>query len=606
MKRGRKFSVYLAAISLVLVLFVPTQAAFANTTGTPESTPISRLAGSDRYETAVKISQAGWADNSSQYAVLSAGMDNNLVDALTAAPLAKLKNAPILLTEGDKLNSDTKAELQRLGVTTVYVTSGIGVITQPALDELKAMQITVIPLGGADRFATALNIANVVGVHDKLVVASAYSNADALSIASIAAAQGMPILLSNLDKLPDNVAAYVDSVKSNVQQTYVIGGTGVLSSDVQNSLPHPFRIGGIDRFDTNKLILGAFSLYFTAAKDSVYVANGDDNHLVDALTGSVLAAKNSTAIVLTSNPMQANTSQLLKAMFPLKTIVALGGDSVVAETDLDPICVFKNYTDPGSTIGGADPASPLGLGDNIQIAGDNTTLQNTNFSYNLYVTGNNVKLSNLNVDGGIILEPSGGGTITLDNVTAKGIVFNVGATGTFQFNNVKADILETQNTEQVKIVLGGNTVFKNSIIMSNATLDCSGSTGSFGNVLILGVRQTDGTYPSLSVQLAGTYEDPVLVGSQATVTAMPDASVGKIAIATVNKNNKIIVQGKINKLDVLREGQVEFANGSAINNVTIYANTTLTVDQTATVGGITKNNNAVLTLNGDGVQNVKQ
>lgn len=605
MKKGKRLLVCLAVVSFVFALILPTQAAFANTTGNQEITPISRLAGADRYETAVKISQAGWADNSFQYAILSAGMDDNLVDALTAAPLAKLKNAPILLTQGNKLNEATKAELQRLGVTTVYVTSGIGVITQPVLDELKAMNITVIPLGGADRFATALNIANVVGMHGKLVVASAYSNADALSIAPMAAALGMPILLSGPDKLPDNVAAYLDSVKANVQQTYVIGGTGVISTTVENSLPHPLRLGGTDRFDTNQLVIGAFGLDFAAEKSLVYVANGGDNHLVDALTGSILAAKNATAIVLTSNPMPDKTKELLTDMFPLQGIVALGGDTVVPETDLAQVCNYTNYTETGTTVGGSDSANPLELTDNTQIAGDNTTLQNADLSKNLYVTGNNVKLSNLNITGGLILEPSGGGTTTLDNVTAKGIILNVGATGTFQFNNVKADVFVNQGKDQVNLAVSGNTDIKYSVVMSNSTLDGGDGTGTFGNVMILGVPQADGSYPDLSVQLAGTMDGPVMVASNAMVTAMPGATVKKVGIATVNKNDNVTLQGTINNVDVYQVGNLEIADGSAINSINVYASTSITVDKTATVGGITKvNNAAVVTLTGDGAQNV--
>lgn len=604
MKKRQKFSVFLAVVTLVLALFVPTQAAFANTGGNTQSTPISRLAGSNRYATAVQISQAGWADNSSPYAVLSSGTNNNLVDALTAAPLAKLKNAPILLTQGDKLNDDTKAELHRLGVTTVYVTSGIGVITKPVLDELKTMNITFIPLGGSDRFATALNIANLVGLHGKIVVASAYSNADALSIAPIAAALGMPILLSNPEKLPDNVAAYLDSVKSNVQQTYIIGGAGVITAAVQNSLPHPIRIGGTDRFDTNKLVIGAFSLDFNAEKGLVYVANGGNSHLVDALTGSILAAKNTTAIVLSSNPMPDETKELLIDMFPLQGIVALGGDTVVPKTDLEQVSIYTDYSDPGTMLGSSDQASSLKLTNNTQITGDNLTLQNTSISKSLYITGNNVSLSNVDITGGLILEQSGGGITTLNNVTAKGIVLNIGAAGTYQLNNVTAEVLVNEGKNQVKLAISGNTTIDNSIVMSDTTLDGGEGTGTFGNVLILGVPQAEGSYPHLNVQLTGDFQDPIIVSSQATVTAMPGATVNKMGIATINKGDKVILQGAINHVDVLSESLMEITNGSNINNITTYANTNITVDKTAAIGGITKVNNAAVTLVGEGAQNV--
>lgn len=207
----------------------------------PDTVP--RIAGIDRYQTAAKIVQQGWADGSSEYAVLSAGMDENLVDALTAAPLASHVGAPILLTEGDRLNSNAKAELERLGVTTVYVTSGTGVIKPSVVTELKEMELEVISLGGLTRFETAINIAKEIGGFNQVIVSTAWSNADALSVAALAANQGIPILLSDVDKLPSEVVSYLSPIASQLEGSYVLGGVGALSDTVKNALPNPTRLG---------------------------------------------------------------------------------------------------------------------------------------------------------------------------------------------------------------------------------------------------------------------------------------------------------------------------------------------------------------------------
>lgn len=599
MQKVRKLSLGLATVSLAFALLVPAQVVFADTTGQSEIAPISRLAGVDRYETAVKISQAGWADNSSTYAILSAGIDDNLVDALTAAPLAKLKSAPILLTEGDQLNPNTQAELKRLGVTTVYVTSGLGVITQPVLDELDAMNIKIATLGGVDRFGTALNIAKELGQPSKLVVATAYSNADALSIAAIAAAQTMPILLSNPDKLPDDVAAYINQVKSNVAQTYLVGGTGVLNKSLETDLPHPLRLGGKDRYETNQLVIGSFAL--TLPGDTAYVANGEDNHLVDALTGSVLAAKGSTAIALTSNPIQDENQNFLLSSFPLKKVVALGGDSAVSQADLEKACTFTDYKDDGGTIGGTDSANSLQITGNIKVSGNDSILQNADLSHNLYVTGNNVKLSHLNISGNLVLEPSSNGTVTLDHVTAKGIVIEKEATGTFQMKAVQADGLVVVSKEAVKVVSDESTVFGTTVLTTSSSLNTNDTTSTFGNVMILNLPQREHTTPEVTVQFAGTFENPILVAGQSTLSAQSGTTLGKIGIATTDTVN---LQGTINKVDVLAKGNLEMMDDSKINTLTLYDNTHLTVAKTATVGEVVKQNNAELTLSGEGAQNV--
>jgi putative cell wall-binding protein len=602
LKRGWRFSVCLGLSLLILTMILPVQTVFAATAGTPKSTPITRLAGSDRYETAVKISQAGWADHSSSFAVLAAGMNNNLVDALTSAPLAKMKNAPILLTQGDQLNAFTKAELQRLGVTTVYVTSGLGVITQPVINELQAMQITVIPLGGADRFATALNIAGVVGFPGKLVIASASGNADALSIAAIAAEQGMPILLTYPDKIPQGVTAYLHNLPSPIEQTYVIGGTSVINENVAKSLTNTLRIGGTDRYDTNKLVIGAFSLTFSAEKDVIYLANGGNAHLVDSLTGSMLAAKDGTAILLTPEQMPDTTRQFLKDMFPLKGMVAFGGDSLVPQADLEQLGAYTAYTENGTTVG-SDSAPSAQFADNVQISGNNATVQNADFSDNLYITGNNVQLSNIKVAGAVILEPSDG-TAVFNNVQAKSVILNTGATGSVAFNDVQADILESQNKVPVNVTLKGTTKFQYSVIMSDTKLDTGDGAATFGSVMILSVPALDGSTANLAVQLAGIFEEPLLLASGATITALPEAVVDAIQIAPTNQNNKVTLQGQIGQVDVLRKAQLELAADSSVNGLTIYADTHVTVAKTAAIHQVTKENDAVLTLDGEGASNV--
>ncbi|WP_434512296.1 hypothetical protein [Desulfitobacterium sp. AusDCA] len=150
------------------------------------------------------------------------------------------------------------------------------------------------------------------------------------------------------------------------------------------------------------------------------------------------------------------------------------------------------------------------------------------------------------------------------------------------------------------LVISGNSDIKSSIIMSNSTLDGGDGTGSFGNVMVLGVPQADGSFTDLSVQLAGTFQKLVLVASQATVTAMSGAIVNEIGVAAANKNDQVTLQGTINNVDVFQVGKLEISDGSAINTITVYANTHIIVDKTAAVGGITKENNAMVTLDGDG------
>ncbi|MDR3541802.1 MAG: cell wall-binding repeat-containing protein [Desulfosporosinus sp.] len=302
-----KFRQILLGVGIVLgvvlsLLSAPLLASAATSSeGAPDVNSLQlviHIKGIDRYQTAAQIAEYGWKTTSDN-AVLAIGTDEHIVDALTAAPLAKAKAAPILLTEGDALNPYTATELQRLKVKTVYLVTGLGVFQQNVLDRLAAMNIKVVSLGGVDRFATALNIANQLGSPTQVTLVTAWSNADALSIASVAAAYNMPILLTNVDSLPTSASDYLLAHKGTIQTIYIIGGPGVVSNAIQNTLPNSIRVAGADRYATNLAVFHQFSSQLKP--QYTFLASGNDAHLVDALTGAPLAAVSNSGILLTSD-----------------------------------------------------------------------------------------------------------------------------------------------------------------------------------------------------------------------------------------------------------------------------------------------------------------
>lgn len=311
MKKTKKALASLAIASMALTM-VPFNA-FA--TGTVPT----RIAGTTAAQTAVAIAdQTGWTGT----AILASSLSYGMVDALTAGPLASYLKAPILLTGAGALDADTKAELTKLAVKTVYVTSGTAVISQAVLNELTGMGITVVPLGGVDRAATSVNIASkMVGV-TKVAVANGLQ--DALSIAAVASAANEPILLTDKDVLPASVAAYL-AANPGITASDVIGGTGVISDAVKAKLPAATRHAGNTAYDTNNQVIQDFNSSLTYG--NVYLANGVTG--IDALAGAPLAAKTKSAIVLTDGTVPAAATFVNGKLTGSSVVTALGGAAVV-------------------------------------------------------------------------------------------------------------------------------------------------------------------------------------------------------------------------------------------------------------------------------------
>lgn len=192
---------------------------------------VDRLWGTDRYATSEAIVQSGW--KTSDTVVIATGED--FPDALSAGTLAKKYNAPLLLSEKDSINSALNNELNALSPKKAFIIGGYGAISKNVETQLNSRNIATTRLMGNNRYETAVSIANYLGSNGEIIIATGENFPDALSIASYAAAKGIPILLTEKDVLPAAVKSYLDS--HNITKTFIIGGTGVIASPLEAMLP---------------------------------------------------------------------------------------------------------------------------------------------------------------------------------------------------------------------------------------------------------------------------------------------------------------------------------------------------------------------------------
>ncbi|MFL0194309.1 cell wall-binding repeat-containing protein [Clostridium sp. WILCCON 0269] len=281
----------------------------ATCTVTVNNAPLSsvkttRLGGADRYGTSAAISQAGWKGTSS-YAVLASG--NDFPDGLGSAVLAKKYNAPILLTDKDVIPESVLNEIKRLQVNHIFITGGTGVVSQAVENQLNAMGITTERFGGKDRYETSIKIAEKLGAETgEIIVTNGYQWADALSASAIAAKQGIPIILTDKDVLPDSVNTFIS--KNKFSKTYILGDTDLISTAVANKFPNSQKIVGSTEYERNINIIKTFESDIDFS--NICIASGRD--FPDSISGSAFAAMNSSAIVLVDDSdLQNVTTQYI-------------------------------------------------------------------------------------------------------------------------------------------------------------------------------------------------------------------------------------------------------------------------------------------------------
>lgn len=311
-------------ISCILVLLM--LMLFADGTAFGDTGNVTRLSGNDRYETAIAISRQGWP-GSSEYAILARGDD--FPDALCAAPLAHKYNAPILLTEPDRLNPAVLEELKRLNVADVIIIGGTGAVSSDVENMLRYSEISVERIAGSDRYETSVQIASRLEPVNNVALATGDSFPDALSVSAVAAETGMPILLTGKTSLPYSVWQYIES--NPVKNTYVIGGRGVIGDAVLDMVPGAVRLGGNTRFETNVAVMKEFEKKFDFSHLFMAVADGPSgDEFADALSGSVLAAKSNSPVVLVYQLLPPVLDYYLRPKVSSGTrVTVFGGEAVV-------------------------------------------------------------------------------------------------------------------------------------------------------------------------------------------------------------------------------------------------------------------------------------
>ena len=266
------------------------------------SSPITELTGSDRYETAVKISKEGWKNGSDKVVIINGDVS---IDGIISTPLATTYNAPILLVEKNNVPNSVKSELKRLNPKDIIIIGDENAISKTTANQIKStVNASQTRLKGSNRYETSLLIAKEIDKnHDveKVYITNANGGeVDALTIAAKAGQDKQPIILTDKNSITDNTYKWLKS--EDLQNAYFIGGPQMISTNVINKVNDITkdnvtnnRVYGADRHETNANVIKKF--YTDDELEAVLVAKSDV--LVDALAAGPLAANLKSPILIT-------------------------------------------------------------------------------------------------------------------------------------------------------------------------------------------------------------------------------------------------------------------------------------------------------------------
>ncbi len=308
----KRLFVMTAVAIMILLSFSPSADAETITT---------RLFGADRYLTAIEVSKDGWPSGADTV-ILTTG--ENYPDALSAAPLAGKYDAPILLVGSKGLSSETLNEVKRLKAKKAYIVGGTGVIPASVESQLSANKISVTRIAGKDRYDTSMAVARSVGMSKGIFITSGHSFADSLSVAPIAAAEGMPIVTVPNDDLTASQQSYF--AKAKQVRTIIVGSKGEIPDKIRGRFSSAESIEGADPYARNIALLQSFGENLN--QSTIFVATGQT--YPDALSAGAYAQKEKNPVILIQGNTIPSSLERYFSTNAVSELKILGGEGVIS------------------------------------------------------------------------------------------------------------------------------------------------------------------------------------------------------------------------------------------------------------------------------------
>lgn len=311
---------------LILFIFSGPTVLAADASAAEVSNAVERIAGANRVETAIEVSKKAYVDPVDT--LFLAGYNGD-ADALSATFLAGQKEAPLLVSDKHTISKALEQEINRLAPKEIVILGGESAVSKTIEQQLRAKSYATRRIQGNSRIETAVNIAADYYQDrsvEEVFIIEYNSLVDALAIGPVAARDGIPVLITQKNQVPEEVQYFLETHK--VEKATVIGGENAISrrgfDALKKYVKNVDRVAGEDRILTSLTIADQ---YFDAP-NYTFLANGWQN--ADALIGGYFAGIENSPIILITKDGGSYQVYNYIARAHVKAYI-LGGESVVTK-----------------------------------------------------------------------------------------------------------------------------------------------------------------------------------------------------------------------------------------------------------------------------------
>ncbi|PJJ61753.1 cell wall-binding repeat-containing protein [Compostimonas suwonensis] len=353
-----------------------------DTVMTPWWTSSNRIAGTNRYETSAAVA----FDFDAGVETVYVASGENWPDALSAGPAAAHFDAPLLLVPHDTVPVGTLEGINRLNPKRIVVVGGLNAISENVVGALREVVRDggqVDRISGADRYGTSRAVVtDAFGTtipSKDIYLASGSNYPDALSAGSAAGVSDSPVLLVDGGARAVDAATDAFLRPTEFRRIVIVGGEAVFTTALRSDLErfsvlgNSYRIGGVDRFDTNaKVIDWGFGHETWRYSGVAIVASGFG--FADALSAVPLAGRYRGPVLLSQKACIPSAALDSAWRVDMRIYEVIGGEAVLdraveqlARCDDTPARLLDAQLDqadqdwPGTGRTGAGTPGTLGL-----------------------------------------------------------------------------------------------------------------------------------------------------------------------------------------------------------------------------------------------------
>jgi putative cell wall-binding protein len=190
---------------------------------------VKRIAGQDKYDTAIKIAEE--LGDVKEVAVTTGG---DYADALSIGPIAANKQMPIILVPKDDITSSIQNYISSKTITKTYVIGGQDIISDNVVNKFSNPE----RITGQDKYARNIAVLNRFAdlyQKDKICLATGENFADALAGAVYAAKNNGAVALVKGD-LPASTSQFLKGNITSSSNVTIFGGEAVVPSSMLESI----------------------------------------------------------------------------------------------------------------------------------------------------------------------------------------------------------------------------------------------------------------------------------------------------------------------------------------------------------------------------------